>query len=117
MDSLGDRMKEYEAAFKTVLPCRMPVLLRLDGRAFSKWVKVIGAQRPFDNQLMDVMARTAKHLCASIQGAVFAYTQSDEISILIHNYKKLTSQPWFANEVQKITSISAAQASSFRTIE
>ncbi len=115
--SLGDRMKKYEAAAKTVLPCRMPVIVRLDGRAWHTWVKKINAQRPFDDRLMDVMARATKRLCESIQGAVFAYTQSDEISILLHNYKRLTSEPWFGNEIQKMVSISASQASSFVTLE
>ena len=31
---IGKRFKEYEASFWQVLPPRMPVIMRLDGRAF-----------------------------------------------------------------------------------
>lgn len=114
---LGNRMKGYENAAKTALPRRMPVIIRLDGKAWHTWVKKIRAQKPFDERLMEVMGRTTQRLCESISGAVFAYTQSDEISILLHNYKRLSSQPWFGNEVQKMVSIAAAQASSLITLE
>ena len=54
-----------------------------------------------------------KYLCENIQGAELAYVQSDEISILLHNYKRLNSESWFDNKVQKIVSISAGMASSY----
>ena len=39
-DSLGDRMKEfYENRAKTKLTRRMPVIIRLDGRAFHTFTK------------------------------------------------------------------------------
>lgn len=56
------------------------------------------------------MNRAATSLCEDIQGAELAYVQSDEISILIHPYKRLNSEPWFAGELQKIVSVSAALA-------
>jgi tRNA(His) 5'-end guanylyltransferase len=57
----------------------------------------------------------AIRLCDEASGAVLGYVQSDEISIFIHNYKSLDSQPWFGNEVQKIVSITAGLASSYFT--
>lgn len=113
--SLGDRMKAYEGAFKHSLPARMPVVIRVDGKAFHTWTKKVKAERPFDDKLIGSMQVTAVELCKEIQGAVLAYTQSDEISILVHNYKRLTSQGWFANEIQKMVSISASLASSVMT--
>jgi len=111
-DSLGDRMKaNYENVFKTRLPKRMPVIIRLDGKAFHTLTKKLG--KPFDSGFMDWMNQTAKYLCDNIQGAQMAYVQSDEISILINNYKKLVSQSWFDNEVQKMASVSAGMASAF----
>lgn len=109
-DSLGDRMKNYENSFKFVLPSRLPVILRVDGKAFHTYTK--NCQKPFDFNLMEVMNLTAIELCKEIQGAQIAYIQSDEISILIHGYKNLNSQSWFNNEIQKMVSISAAIASS-----
>ena len=112
--SLGDRMKTfYEAPNTDVLPMRLPVIMRLDGRAFHTLTKKL--DRPFDGKIIDLMQNTAKYLCENISGAVFAYTQSDEISILIHNYKKLKTEAWFNNEVQKMVSISASIASSYFT--
>ena len=52
-----------------------------------------------------------------MQGAQLAYIQSDEISILIHNYKRLTSQSWFGNQLQKMASVSAGIASGVMTLE
>jgi tRNA(His) 5'-end guanylyltransferase len=111
-ESLGDRMKNnYENVWKTKLPMRMPVIIRLDGKAFHTLTKK--SVKPFDPIFINVMQKTANWLCNNIQGAELAYTQSDEISILLHNYKKLESQAWFDNEIQKIVSISAGTASAF----
>ncbi len=66
---------------------------------------------------MNSMALTAMKLCDEIQGAVFAYTQSDEISLLVHNYKRLLSEAWFGNELQKMVSVSAGIASAKMTLQ
>lgn len=109
-DSLGDRMKGYESAARTVLPGRMPIIIRVDGKAFHTYTR--GSERPFDKKLGDVMIDTAKHLCENIQGAQMAYTQSDEISILVHGYKKFDTSAWFDNQVQKMASVAGGLASS-----
>ena len=51
-----------------------------------------------------------KYLCENIEGCVLGYTQSDEITLILCDYKKFTSQAWFNNNVQKICSISASMA-------
>lgn len=107
--SIGNRMKDnYEHRFKFKLPLRMPVLIRIDGKAFHTFTK--GFKEPFDENLMKVMDYTAYFLCQEIQTTVCAYLQSDEISLLLHNYKKLTSDAWFDNNIQKMVSISASLA-------
>lgn len=108
-DSLGDRLKQYETASKTYLTRRLPVILRVDGKSFHSYVK--GCKKPFDQGLYDVMNLTAIELCKQIQGAQIGYCQSDEISILINNYKELNTSAWFDNNLQKMVSISAAIAS------
>lgn len=112
-DTLGDRMKGYEVAARTTLPGRLPIIIRCDGKAFHTYTK--GCERPFDQMLGNVMIDTAKRLCEEIQGAQLAYTQSDEISILVHGYKKFDSQSWFDNQVQKMVSVAAGVASSHFT--
>lgn len=108
-DEIGTRMKEfYENVPKTKLVRRMPVAIRIDGKAFHTFTR--GFQRPFDSVLMKTMQDTMQYLCENIQGCVFGYTQSDEISLILIDYKKLTSSAWFDYEVQKMCSISASMA-------
>lgn len=106
MISLGDRMKQYEAVSKSRLIRRMPVILRLDGCHFHTFTK--GFEKPFDEILMCSMIRTMRFLCQNIQGCVLGYTQSDEISLILVDYKKLTSSAWYDNEVQKMCSAAAS---------
>lgn len=56
------------------------------------------------------MQETTKYLCENIQGCVLGYTQSDEITLILVDYKKLTSSAWFDYEVQKMCSIAASMA-------
>ena len=36
-DSLGDRMKSYENITRTYLPSRVPIIIRIDGKAFHRF--------------------------------------------------------------------------------
>ena len=108
-DDLGRRMKEYyEQIPKTKLMRRCPVIIRIDGKAFHSFTK--GFKRPFDDFLIESMQQTMKYLCENIQGCVLGYHQSDEISLVLVDYQKLTSDAWFDYEVQKICSIAASMA-------
>lgn len=108
-DELGKRMKEfYEQIPKTRLMRRMPVAIRIDGKAFHTFTR--GFQKPFDEVLIKSMQDTMLYLCKNIQGCVFGYTQSDEITLILIDYQKLESCAWFDYEVQKMCSISASMA-------
>ena len=108
-DELGKRMKTfYEEIPKTRLMRRIPVVIRIDGKAFHTFTK--GFQKPFDEVLIKSMQDTMKYLCENIQGCVLGYTQSDEITLILIDYKKLTSSAWFDYEVQKVCSIAASMA-------
>lgn len=108
-DSLGDRMKEnYENRAKTYLVRRMPVIIRLDGKAFHTFTR--GLKKPYDEIFHNAMNATMKYLCENIQGCKIGYTQSDEITLLLTDYDTLTTDAWFDNNVQKICSISASMA-------
>lgn len=106
-------MKLYERASLQALPQRMPVILRVDGKNFHGATRE--CERPFDKLLMHRMDEVAIALCEQAQGAVFAFVQSDEISVLLHNYRRLNSGSWFDNEVQKMVSVGAGIASSVMT--
>ena len=108
-DELGKRMKEYyENIPKTKLMRRAPVIARIDGKNFHTFTR--GFKKPFDDILIKSMQETMKYLCENIQGCVLGYTQSDEISLLLVDYKNLNSSAWFDYEVQKICSIAASMA-------
>lgn len=111
-DKLGDRMKEnYENRSKTYLTRRTPVLLRLDGCHFHTFTK--GLKKPYDSLFIEVMQRTTKSLCESIQGCKFGYVESDEISLLLTDYDTLQTDAWFDYSVQKICSVAASMAAMF----
>lgn len=108
-DDLGVRMKTfYEQIPKTKLMRRCPVAIRIDGKAFHTFTR--GFQKPFDEVLIKSMQGTMKYLCENIQGCVLGYTQSDEITLILVDYKKLTSSAFFDYEVQKLCSIAASMA-------
>ncbi len=108
-DDLGNRMKTYyEAVPKHRLIRRMPVAIRIDGKAFHTFTR--GFQKPFDEVLGNAMVRTMEYLAKNIQGCVFAYQQSDEITLLLIDYQTFETDAWFDYEVQKICSISASMA-------
>lgn len=87
---------------------RCPVICRVDGKSFHSFTK--GFKKPFDELLIQSMQETMKYLCENIQGCVLGYQQSDEISLLLIDYKTFESQAFFDYEVQKICSITASMA-------
>lgn len=106
-DSLGDRMKQYEAVTRSVLLPHSLTVLRVDGRAFHSYLR--HARKPFDFDFMADMQAVAEALCREVSGTVFAYGQSDEISLLISDVDP-QSQPWFGGVVQKMASVAASVA-------
>jgi tRNA(His) 5'-end guanylyltransferase len=108
-DNLGTRMKEYyEAIPKIRLMRRTPVAIRIDGKAFHTFTR--GFAKPFDEVLGNAMVRTMEYLCKNIQGCVFGYQQSDEITLLLIDYQTFETDAWFDYEVQKMCSIAASMA-------
>ncbi|MFF0597869.1 tRNA(His) guanylyltransferase Thg1 family protein [Streptomyces antibioticus] len=107
-DAIGDRMKRHEAPYRLLLPRRTYTVLRVDGRAFHSYLR--GAEKPFDETFMADMDAVAEALCQEITGAVLAYTQSDEISVLACDFAGEQTEPWFGGVAAKQLSISAALA-------
>ena len=108
--SLEERMKNYENKFR--LTENLPVIVRIDGRAFHTLTRKM--DKPFDFAFISKMNEVAIALCKEVQNCRLAYVQSDEISLLL--YQKENAHPWFGNEIQKITSITSAIASSVFTL-
>ena len=107
-DAMGDRFKEYESVSNIKLTRRTPVILRLDMCHGHTFTRVF--DKPFDDIFICCMQHTMKYLCEHIQNCTFAYTQSDEISLVLADYKTLETSAWFDNKVEKICSVAASFA-------
>ena len=104
--NLGDRMKKYEQVFQYKLMPRTPLIIRLDGRAFHTYTKDL--EKPFDRNFMADMVGAALETVSEMNGFKVAYTQSDEVSILLTDYDEIETQGWFDYKLSKVVSISAA---------
>ena len=104
---LGDRMKLYEqfGTGQCAMP-RLPVLVRLDGRCFHKLTK--NCDKPFDADLRAAMIFTATRLAIETSARA-AYTQSDEISLLLYTDKP-DAKIYFDGKYHKINSVLAGLA-------
>jgi tRNA(His) 5'-end guanylyltransferase len=106
-DPLGSRLKEnYENRTQYYLPRRTYVILRLDGKAWHTYTANL--IKPFDQTLsMDLVMATTETL-KEIQGAAFAYVQSDEVSILVTDFSRPETSAWYDNNLQKMVSVTAS---------
>jgi tRNA(His) guanylyltransferase len=108
--SLGDRIKQYESLTDTTLMKRVPICIRLDGKGFSNLTKRLKLEKPFDKWFLSTMSETMVSLASQVQGCVVGYTQSDEISLVLINYRSLDAEPYFGNRILKIASVTASIA-------
>lgn len=110
--SIGTRFKNnYELRNRHFLLRRIPVIIRLDGRAFHTLTR--GMEKPFDQRLIDNMLQAATGVAEEIQGFKLGYVQSDEASFLVTDYDALETQAWFDYNKSKIETISASAMSVF----
>jgi tRNA(His) guanylyltransferase len=106
-DALGDRVKsQYESRTRYMLPRRTYTIIRLDYKAFHTYTRKLN--KPFDLDLIEDINAAVIQTLKQIQGAQFAYVQSDECSILLTDFAKPTSDSWFDGNIQKIASVSAS---------
>ena len=113
--SLSSRMKLKELRHDTTINPDLPAaVVRLDGHKFSKFCKKF--KKPFDIDYRQLMVDTAKHLVKKYQCKI-AYTQSDEISLVIvpQNVTKngYDKEYIYKGRTQKICSLFASNASTY----
>jgi tRNA(His) 5'-end guanylyltransferase len=108
-DDIGHRFKDYESCWDFKLPKKLPMVIRVDGKCFHG----LKLTKPFDSNFFEFMSEVTLKLCSQIQGAMFAYHQSDEISIIVRDDQSLNTEAWLDKRLSKIVSISAAIASSY----
>jgi len=107
--SLGDRMKWYEKRYAHEMMPMVPVLARVDGRAFHSFTK--GLERPYDDRLSRLMIETTKFLVEETN-ARCGYTQSDEIS-LVWLTEDPDSEIFFGGKLSKMCSVVGSLATYF----
>lgn len=110
--SLGDRIKAYESVSDIYLMKRVPVIIRLDGKAFHSLTKKAKFTKPFDTNFVNMMSYTMRDVASKIQGCVLGYTQSDEISFVLLNNKSIKDEPFLGNRILKIASITSSMVTS-----
>lgn len=107
-DDLGARMRAFETALD---PCVLPgvyMVARLDGRNFTRLTKEVHSfEVPFDRRFHDMMLETTEQLMIdSGLSVLYAYTQSDEISLLCQ-----PDEGGFGRRMRKLLSVLSGEAS------
>ncbi|MFV2176697.1 tRNA(His) guanylyltransferase Thg1 family protein [Actinomadura sp. LOL_016] len=99
-DDLEARMRARERFHALTLHPGAWTIVRVDGRAFSKYTET-RFDKPFDPRFSALMAGAAEALLTELGGR-YAYTESDEISVVLDPSYEL-----FGREVEKLVSLSA----------
>jgi tRNA(His) 5'-end guanylyltransferase len=106
-DNLDKMMRVYETASDQCVLPGMFMIARLDGRSFTRLTKeVCQFETPFDARFRDLMVSTAESLMTCGFRVLYAYTESDEISLLFDPQEQL-----FGRKLRKYNSILAGEAS------
>jgi len=109
-ESLGSRMKRYEESTNFKIIPRTPIMVRIDGKAFSNLTKKLHLLKPYDRHFSQWMIETTKRVANEMQGCLIGYTQSDEMTFAIRTDQSDETTPWFDNRIQKIVSVAASVA-------
>lgn len=104
---LERRLRPYETAYDFCVPAGNQLVVRLDGRGFTRLTKDVWQfQAPLDERCRDLMAATTARLMQCGFNVLYGYSQSDEISLLLH-----PDDDTFGRKTRKIISVLAAEAS------
>lgn len=108
--SLKEKCYAYQKEANYFLDPEKYIIAHIDGRSFSKMIKN-KFNKPFDDVFINAMNETAKYLCKEVQGCIFAYTQSDEITLIIRKNDP-EGDVFFGGRMCKMQSIIASIATS-----
>ncbi len=93
-------MRECEIFSSLRVPCGSKIVIRIDGRTFSKLSHDLKFKKPYDNEFRDIMVKTCEDFFKEFSPA-FIYTFSDEINILL-------SEIPFGGRIEKLDSVFAS---------
>lgn len=105
---LKDRIDSYQSTSDYKLLARLPIIIVINGRAFSKSTQLL--DKPYCPKFAECILSTTLRLCTDVEGVLFGYQHNDEIVLIIRNDQHPDTTPWYDNRVQKICSITSAIA-------
>lgn len=76
-----ERLRGFEKHYEPEIPDDMFLMIRIDGKRFSKWTAVF--TKPFDERISVSLADAAESLMKEMNGSM-VYTASDEISVGVY---------------------------------
>ncbi len=91
------QMKECEIFSSLKVPCGSRIVLRIDGRKFSKLSKSLKLQKPYDIGFVKAMVETCLEFSREFSPAL-VYTFSDEINVLL-------AEVPFSGRIEKLNSV------------
>ena len=106
--TLTQRQTGYEDSYRQKIISRIPVVIKIDGRSFSK--VTLNKQKPFCYKTMAMLNGTMLSMAKQIDGAVFGYQYSDKIILILKNDRSPDEDAWFGNDVQMLSSVSSSMA-------
>ena len=106
-DDLDKKMRVFETSADLCVLPSMYMVARLDGRSFTRLTKeVCQFEAPFDVRFRNLMVATTESLMTCGFRVLYAYTESDEISLLFDPSEQL-----FGRKLRKYNSTLAGEAS------
>lgn len=108
-DDLDKKMRVYETAHDHKVLPGIYMVLRLDGRGFTKLTRDVlkVGNQAFCDRFHTAMVEVTAHLMECGARVVYGYTQSDEISLLLHRDDDI-----FGRKERKLISVYASEAGS-----
>ena len=108
---LEQSMRVYETTNDLCVLRGLYMVARVDGRGFTRLTRELHSfEAPYDERFRNYMVATTAHLMDCGFHALFGYTQSDEISILLSR-----DDATFGRKLRKLNSILAGEASAMFT--
>jgi tRNA(His) 5'-end guanylyltransferase len=105
---LKDRIERYQSVTDQRLLDRVPIIICVNGRGFSKVTQLL--DKPYCPKFAECILSTTLRLCNDVEGALFAYQFNDEIVVVTRNDQNIDTNPWYDNKLQKICSVTSAIA-------
>lgn len=108
-NKLKDRIETYQNASDYKLLPRIPLIISVNGRGFSKITSLL--DKPYCEKFGECILNTMLRLCTDVEGALFGYQHNDEIVLVLRNDQNQNTLPWYENSIQKICSVTSSIAS------